>query len=270
MRSPIKRWIARWANEEDDTRSAFTRQEESTLWPEQVMSKEAVHDIIRNVVEQLLLEPKGFIPVAPLKWVRDVDAPIRQVFWYAPRRDESLAPCWGISMDFVPHITDQHVIAWHASTAQAQADIMAHLPSSHFDLFHTHGPRPIKRDFMQVIVPALQEADRFWGVCAQPAGPHRALQWAMAYMKPMGQEWLYLQNPLAILFVGAKCTGLDGALALLDQWFKSEPHPPQTKERIRELLVEAAKDPFPLAPKPCGMARVGHALTALLRPGRLA
>jgi len=140
------------------------------------------------------------------------------------------------------------VLAWHASAAQALPDINAYPPQNHLDLFHRNGPGPIKRDMMQVLLPAVQTADAFWHVCAMPAGPHRALQWAMAYMKPMGQRWLASQNPLAMLFVAAKSHGLDSALPLLDHWCTSESHPPETKAWIRELLVEAAKDPFPPAP----------------------
>jgi len=225
-----------------------TLQEESLLWADQVMSDEAVHDIIHNMVD-LLLGSRNFVAVAPLTWVRSLDAPIRQMFCYKHRGDASLAPCWAVSLDFAPHISDEHVLGWHASAAQAMPDITAYPPHNHLDLFHRNGPGPIKRDMMQVILPAVQTADRFWNVCAMPAGPHRALQWAMAYMKPMGQQWLDSQNPLAMLFVAAKFNGLDSALALLDHWFTSEPHPPQTKAWIRELLVEAAKAPFPPAPE---------------------
>jgi len=105
---------------------------------------------------------------------------MRQMFWYSPRGDQSLAPCWGVSIDFIPRITASHVVAWHASTSQAQADIMARLPYNHPDLFHTHGPGPIRKDHIQVLTPALQEADRFWAVCSTPASLYKGIHWARA------------------------------------------------------------------------------------------
>jgi len=87
-------------------------------------------------------------------------------------------------------------------------------------------------------------------------------------MKPMGQGWLYLQNPLALLFLDARSSGADNALAMLDTWFELEPHPPQTKERIAELLLEAAKDPFPPAKRPGSPSTFARAMSALLGRNR--
>jgi hypothetical protein len=79
------------------------------------------HALLHADVE-CVLAPRGFEPAADLKWVRGQDAPVRQLFGFAKWKGGVMAPRWGVSLDFAPHLSGAQ-LKWHRSNKTAVVGI---------------------------------------------------------------------------------------------------------------------------------------------------
>ena len=68
------------------------------------------------------LDEHGFEQVAPRKWVRSTKAPIRDLVHILAMKGASFVPCWGFSLDFVPHISGSS-IRWHRTAKSSMFDL---------------------------------------------------------------------------------------------------------------------------------------------------
>jgi len=64
----------------------------------------------------------GFVQADHRKWVRSQKLPIRDVFCLTAMKGASYAPCWGFSLDFVPHLSGSS-IRWHGTVKAAMCDL---------------------------------------------------------------------------------------------------------------------------------------------------
>jgi hypothetical protein len=79
-----------------------------------------IHENIGPLADSLL-QPQGFVSHKPLHWIRSADAPLRQLFEYRQLKGGALAPAWGFSLDFVPHLAARK-IKWHRTEKSALFD----------------------------------------------------------------------------------------------------------------------------------------------------
>ncbi len=133
------------------------------FWYGQPVKRERLHEIVAAEVEWRL-GPHGFKPVDVLKWVRDDDAPIRQLFALVSRRGIVYMPQWGVSLDFAPHMSG-HSIRWHRSSRTAVFDLYAS-PDTSFHLNCSRGETHISLQYVDILERAVPQALSFWPLCS--------------------------------------------------------------------------------------------------------
>jgi hypothetical protein len=69
------------------------------------------------------LLPLGFEQAKDLKWVRSAKGPIREIVELYSLKGASVAPCWGLSLDFVPHVAGGRV-RWHRTAKSSMLDLV--------------------------------------------------------------------------------------------------------------------------------------------------
>ena len=102
-----------------------------------LLSIATTHQHIAPVVEAQL-SALGFALQKPLHWIRSADAPIRQMFRYGQLKGGALAPQWGFSLDFVPHLSGGKV-KWHRTEKSALFDAFVDGQGSELSLSYMWG-----------------------------------------------------------------------------------------------------------------------------------
>lgn len=81
----------------------------------ELLTIDRIHEIIEPTIAALL-GPSGFESHRKLAWVRSGDAPIRQIFKVEQYKGAALGLAWGLSLDFVPHVSGSY--AWRQAFAR--------------------------------------------------------------------------------------------------------------------------------------------------------
>jgi hypothetical protein len=68
------------------------------------------------------LRADGFEQVDRRRWVRSTKQPIRELFSLLAMKGGYFSPCWGFSLDFVPHVSGSSV-RWHRTAKVARFDL---------------------------------------------------------------------------------------------------------------------------------------------------
>jgi hypothetical protein len=107
----------------------------SHMFPERIrlteidlLNKERIHIALEPIVSRLL-GPQGFESYRRLVWVRSTDAPIRQVFRLQQLKGVSLCAQFGLSLDFVPHVSGSQV-RWHRTPKFAILDLCVQMQNA--------------------------------------------------------------------------------------------------------------------------------------------
>lgn len=159
-----------------------------------------IHEIVSPAVETLL-QPLGFEVQAPLCWLRSVDAPIRQVFCLKQWKGGKLAPAWGLSLDFVPHVSGNN-IRWHRTAKSARFDLTWDTRDRALDISYSHGPETIANHAPAVLSTAIAQAESFWSTARLIADLPDAFEQVRAHLSSGGLGFYnYVQHPLAYAFV---------------------------------------------------------------------
>jgi hypothetical protein len=108
-----------------------------------------------------VLGPRGFVHVKPLHWLRSADAPLRQMFVYRQFKGAAIAPQWGFSLDFVPHLAARK-LAWHRTEKSALFDLSIDGQGRGLDMSYLWGvPRLV--EYLPVrVAQACEAATLFW------------------------------------------------------------------------------------------------------------
>ncbi len=170
--------------------------------------------VIDEIVAPLLraaLEPHGFEAITPRKWVKSSSPPIRPIFELSAigRGPSKLSPCWGFSLDYVPHVSGGSV-RWHRTPKTARFDICnaaidapSELPGGS-DILLVHGPAVVRFGAADLIPRAVARALEFWNLAASEAD----LPAVFEYLKRRPTErfgfYNYVQHPLAYAFTLAR------------------------------------------------------------------
>jgi hypothetical protein len=196
-----------------------------------------LHVILHSEVERLLIN-RGFEAVDDLKWVRGEDAPIRQVFKFTKLKGGVFVPMWGVSLDFVPHISGKKV-SWHRSNKSARLDLCFHPHGHGLQMPYVEGPAPILRRYKYVIGEAVEEATKFWNMCYQIDALPDANKWLRAYYSD-GKAltfYNYTQHFVTVAFLLKRSGRPEEALAELDRQY-AEFREPEAWQRLKSLLSE--------------------------------
>ena len=204
----------------------------------EVVTAAAAHKIIGPLVTATLAD--GFQEVGNLKWVRSADAPVRQVFCFLQGKGGVLAPSWGVSLDFVPHVSGS-TVKWHRTAKSAMCDMRMDTYDIALEMSYYHGTRPIVARGPRVVPLAIAQAREFWGRCQRTDDLLDAFHWLKQYYASAGGHAFYnfVQHPLALAFVYARAGRMEDAMAELDQYALAGDE--RTKEDLRQRIVAAAR-----------------------------
>jgi hypothetical protein len=90
--------------------------------PVDLLPAAVFNEALRSAFAHELL-PEGFEHVKPLKWVRSAKPAIRDVVELYSLKSASVAPRWGFSLDFVPHVAAGRV-GWHRTVKSSMLDLV--------------------------------------------------------------------------------------------------------------------------------------------------
>ena len=185
-----------------------------------------------------LLEPEGFENVhRARRWVR-ARAPVRDVFEIMTMKGTSVAPRWGLSLDFVPHVKGDSVRS-HATNKTAQFDITLDphdTPGERFHLHTCHGAPGLRRDARGALPRAVRSAlDWFASVDERHIVSFIEEHRRVLEASPRFKFDNYLQHPLALAFALARAGRTDIAHVALNEWAR-ERCSAKTLARLISLL----------------------------------
>ena len=200
-----------------------------------IVKQSEIHTIVRPWVNERLI-PDHFEETGTLKWVRSVDAPIRQVFCFAQWKGGSVAPRWGISLDFVPHISGGK-IRWHRTAKSAMCDLNVDARDPALDLSYMHGTPPIEDRAAQVVLEAVRRARDFWDRARRISDLPQTIDWLRAYLSGPGLGFYnYVQHSLAEAFACAMNRQSAKAVTELEHFIEHTPLHHDVGEKLRQLL----------------------------------
>ncbi|MFT3996653.1 MAG: hypothetical protein QM667_04535 [Asticcacaulis sp.] len=193
---PLLKWLNAW-----------------TTPPFEELTNARLHDLMHATVERLL--PEGFEAAGELKWVRDTYAPVRHVFGFTKYKGGILRPYWGLSLDFVPHVSGKQ-IRWHRSNATARPDLHVPPRDPALSLPYIHGERPVRRGHPTVVTTAITRAEPFWSNATTIESLPQAIAGLRAYLHGADLGFYnYTQHALTAAFVHAQNGNLPEALSEL-------------------------------------------------------
>lgn len=206
----------------------------------EVVRMDQIHEIVSPVIEDRL-HALGFEVQGPLHWLRNADAPIRQIFCLRQWKGGALAPAWGLSLDFVPHVSGNNV-RWHKTPKSAELDLTWDARNPALDIPYCYGPGIIASKAPEVLSTAISEAESFWGKTHLISDLPSAFERVKKHMSSGGLGFYnYVQHPLAYAFVLA----MNGNQKAADEEFQH--YSPRAAESVRQklhaLLIKAGQKP---------------------------
>lgn len=209
-----------------------------------VVTIAASHAILQPVVGASL-GGDGFDDVGPLTWVRSTDAPIRQMFRFFQWKGGVLAPSWGLSLDFVPHVSGSK-LKWHRTPKSALMDLRVDSRDRALDIPYHHGPQPIHERASLVVRGAVEQANALWREYRTVDRLVDAFQWVKQYygQYPHGLGFYnFTQHSLALAFVYARTGDLIAANRELEKYPASVSA--RVMEALRQRLAGIVGNPVP-------------------------
>jgi len=162
-----------------------------------------VQDIVSPMVMSLL-EPLGFESQKILHWVSSDNVPVRQIFSLRKRKGGIIAPAWGLSLDFVPHLSGNK-LRWHRTKKSAIFDLTVDARDREFDINYIRGPEEIRHNAPAVLSEAINRAKAFWGKSDSIEKLPEAFELVRKHLSTGGLGFYnYTQHPIAHSLVLAK------------------------------------------------------------------
>ena len=169
------------------------------------------------------LEPLGLSEIATRRWVDGSKPPARRLFELQLLKGASLKapppPCWGFSLDFVPHVSGSS-IRWHRSDKTAMLDVIVDpvaLPQPCF-LF---GPERFRHELSSLLPNAVAAAKQDWDRGSTYNGMLDVIREIREHNTNCFGYRNYTQLPLTFAFLTAKTGNLRLAERELDEYLES-------------------------------------------------
>lgn len=201
---------------------------------------EQIHEIVEPAVSRFL-SPMGFESYRKLLWVRRGDAPIRQVFKLEQFKGAGLDFAWGLSLDFVPHVSGSQV-KWHRTPKTAMLDlgVRPRRRRNSADLSYLSGAAPLRARIESAIEEIRLDAEKFWASATVLPELPAVFDAVRNYynLNPGLGFYNFIQHPIAYAFSLAKVGRLGEALMEIERFCHLRDSP-SIEARIRELLSGA-------------------------------
>jgi hypothetical protein len=209
--------------------------------PFEMLTLDDAHRIVSPFVESAL-DGRGFELVAPLRWVRFDGTPIRQMFAFPAWKGGVIAPRWGFSLDFVPHVSG-NTVRWHRTNKSAMFDLCVDARDKALDISLIRGEQAIVLAAPGIVEMAVSRADELWRRVNSLEDLVPVFEWLRGYLSSGGLGFYnYVQHPIALAFVLAKVDHDAGAHQELELFLKGRSPDEPVSVRVRKLLSEALSD----------------------------
>ena len=203
-----------------------------------MVTLETAHRVVSPLVEAAL-DGRGFEAVAPLKWVRFDGSPIRQMFAFQAWKGGVIAPRWGLSFDFVPHVSGS-AVRWHRTNKSAMFDLAVDARDRTLDVSLIRGEEVAAQKSAAIVETAIARADEFWRRVNSVEGVVAAFEWLRGYLSTGGLGFYnYVQHPIALAFALARRGDAVGARRELDRFLARRSPDDPGSVRLGELLTKA-------------------------------
>ncbi len=208
--------------------------------PFEIVSIAKIHEVVAEAV-RAALGPE-FEEIGKLRWVRSADAPIRQMFRYQPWKGGHIGPLWGLSLDFVPHITRSEV-KWHRTPKSARMDLVVNTNDRTLDMPYHAGPAALAAQVSTVVPAAVSRARVFWDRWRSVPELPAAYDWVRAHYP--GGYALGAPHRMSRAFVLAKVGRIQEARVQLEEHFVKGRELEYVEARIRAHFEELCAAPAP-------------------------
>jgi hypothetical protein len=195
---------------------------------------------IASALDHELL-PHGFEQVKPFKWVRSTKPDIRDLVEVYALKSAAIAPRWGFSLDFVPHVSSGRV-AWHRTAKSSMLDLV-------WDPLDYAGVEGWTQSRFVAASELPRLAELFAAKVSNAALNDLARARHISDLPALYREWAarpcvrfsiknYIQAPLGEAFV-LKRLGLPGASACLEEGASRFGFDDNARRRLATLLEAA-------------------------------
>lgn len=207
----------------------------------QMLTLADAHRLIAPVVDSAL-DGRGFESVAPLRWVRFDGTQIRQMFGFAAWKGGAIAPRWGFSFDFVPHLSG-NAVRWHRTNKSATFDLCVDARDRILDVSLIRGEQALVQMAPRIVETAVSRSDELWRRVHSLPDVIAGFEWLRGYLSGGGLGFYnYTQHPIALAFVLAKIGDKARAQQELEHFLKAQIVDDSVSDRVRKLLAEASTD----------------------------
>lgn len=204
-----------------------------------LLSIAEIQSNIGEAVSAALGRP-SFSLAKPLQWIDSSAAPVRRVFGYRQLKGGVVAPIWGYSFDFVPHLSAGK-IKWHRTEKSAVLDAYIDGQSQDANLYCMWGVAGLQEGVSERINSAAKQAFEFWRSAATPA---QIFEQVAALAEERGSR-MQIQLPMAAAichaFAGRETRGRKELESYIDRSSPREEAIPQ----LREIFENALRSGFP-------------------------
>jgi len=207
----------------------------------EIVTLSKIHDIFDPLVMSQLGE-REFQAVTRATWLRSADAPIRQIFSIVQWKGGKIAPVWGLSLDFVPHLSGKN-IRWHRTPKSAMFDLRIDSRDRDLDISYMKGPDEIIRRAPSVASNALAKAISFWDKHASLEALPSAVKHMREHLSSGGLGFYnYTQAPIAAAFIFAKNGMETEGMVELNRFLEGRDVDAETNEKLSRLFNDATAD----------------------------
>ena len=201
----------------------------------QEVTNREIQDIASPIVAPLL-EPLGFESQKLLYWINSRNAPVRQIFSLRKFKGGKLAPAWGISLDFVPHLSGKK-LKWHRTHKSAIFDLTVDPREPELELTYFRGPDEIREQAGFVLSEAINRAKVFWQQSDSIEKLPETIELLKQYLATGGLGFYnYTQHPIAYSLVLAKNERYREAEAEMNIYIDRMGIPEEVQTKLWKLL----------------------------------
>lgn len=213
-------------------------------WPAPIPIEEFNQAVGRTLGSALA--SRGFDALGPRRWVRSRRAPIRDLVELQALKGTSYCPMWGLSLDFVPHVTSAGHVEWHRTAKSARFDLVyrpidfvpTRAESCDWSISPLATREELEDDLARVTRMVLAEALPFWERIRDIEDLptiYREHRLRPSVGLPFAS---FPQQCLASAFVLAKC-GSGGAQTELAEYVRAYDIGDETARQLEKLLEES-------------------------------
>jgi hypothetical protein len=189
-----------------------------------------------------VLCPRGFERFGnSMSWVDSRHVPIRRMFLLAAWKGAAVAPQWGFSLDYVPHLSGK-TFKWHRTAKSARPDLFMDAIAREMDLSTLWGAQSLRATLPLVVERSIPQAYLLWESVASITDLPNAFDRVMRHREE-SRQFTYanlVQPGLAYAFTLAKLGQLDVAGKMLEKYPLLRSLNAEQRDELDKLLASAA------------------------------